>query len=423
MPRRLEVGLGAFLWAATWAISGGIQAAEPEATTAGEVTPPPAPAGEPEPTATTDTDASDASGSGSDNWYLDGRDEPFDLSDYLLKEDLDFSLDFGGWGQIGYTSRSTGLFNSDPDRLNVHQMWFYVEKATDGSKGFDWGGRVDAMYGTDSGDTQAFGNNAGRWDFANGWDRGGGYGFAFPQLYAELAYHDFKVKGGHFYTLLGYEVVTAPDNFFFSHALTMYNSEAFTHTGVLGTYTAPESVVEDLPIAGLEVYGGWTLGWDTGFDQFNNGSNFLGGASVGVLDNLTVIYITTVGDLGWIGSGYAHSIVADWQITDKLNYVFQSDYNRYNGDPDAGTTRTEAFGVNQYLLYWLNDSFGVGGRFEWWKTGSDNYLVATAGVNVKPIANINVRPEIRYQWSPDNPANPAVPDDEFIFGVDAILTY
>ena len=62
----------------------------------------------------------------------------------------------------------------------------------------------------------------------------------------------WSVKVGHFYTIIGWEVVTAPDNFFYSHAYTMYNSEPFTHTGVLG-HAWP--LTED-----VEVYGGYTLG-------------------------------------------------------------------------------------------------------------------------------------------------------------------
>ena len=89
----------------------------------------------------------------------------------------------------------------------------YAEKVADGSQGLDWGFRADVMYGIDSADTQAFGNNPGRWDFINGWDFGGTYGWAMPQLYGEIAAGDFSVIIGHFYTLLGYEVVTAPDNF------------------------------------------------------------------------------------------------------------------------------------------------------------------------------------------------------------------
>ena len=92
--------------------------------------------------------------------------------------------------------------------------------------------RRDVRYGRRE-DTSLRG---GGWDADPAWDRNGGYGWAIPQLYAEVGYGDFSVKMGHFYTLVGYEVVTAPDNFFYSHALTMFNSEPFTHTGVLATF-------------------------------------------------------------------------------------------------------------------------------------------------------------------------------------------
>ena len=95
-----------------------------------------------------------------------------------------------------------------------------------------FGFRADLMYGQDADDTQAFGNPPGTWDYLNGFDEGAGYGWAIPQLYGEVALGEHvTVKAGHFYTLVGYEVVTAPDNFFFSHAMTMFNSEPFTHTG------------------------------------------------------------------------------------------------------------------------------------------------------------------------------------------------
>ena len=353
--------------------------------------------------------ACDATG-GCDSCYLWGGDG-WDLSDNLFGEDS--AYDVGGWVQLGYTNRSTGLFNTNPHRLNLHQSWLYAEKTADGSEGFDWGFRADLMYGTDSEDTQAFGNNAGEWDFMNGWTRGAGYGWAMPQLYLEGAYGDLSIIAGHFYTLLGYEVVTAPDNFFFSHAFTMFNSEAFTHTGILATYAVSENV---------EAYAGWTLGWDTGFDQFGNGNSFLGGASVIVTDDLSVTYILTAGDLGRNGNGYTHSLVADWSVTEKLNYVFQSDYVRFN---DFGT-QVDTIGINQYLLYWFNDCVGVGGRAEWWKLDGDSFYAITGGVNYKPMANLIIRPEVRYQWSPaqNNLAMPAFPVDEgAIFGIDAILTF
>ena len=96
------------------------------------------------------------------------------------------------------------------------------------------------------------------------------YGSAIPQLYLEAGYGDLSCKVGHFYTIIGYEVVTAPDNFFYSHAYTMYNSEPFTHTGAL---VLPTRLVTDMTI-----YGGYVFGWDSGFED--NGDAFLGGVSL-----------------------------------------------------------------------------------------------------------------------------------------------
>ncbi|MEN0111329.1 MAG: outer membrane beta-barrel protein, partial [Planctomycetota bacterium] len=225
-----------------------------------------------------------------DAWTLQGEVDPCGC----------LPFDFGGWTQAGFHTdnvrlsreRNDGLaFNDRDDRLNLHQQWFWFEKAAEAPCcGWDWGFRADVMYGTDASATQAFGNDPdGSFDFNNGWDRGGGYGWAMPQLYGEIAFGDWSIIAGHFYTLIGYEVVTAPDNFFYSHALTMFNSEPFTHTGVLATYSGFENV---------EFYGGWTAGWDTGFDQFGDGSSFLGGFSTSLSDDVTLTYITTFGDFG-----------------------------------------------------------------------------------------------------------------------------
>jgi hypothetical protein len=315
-------------------------------------------------------------------------------------------IEFGGWAQVGYHSGSTGLFNDNPDRLNLHQLWGYVEKVADGSCGMDFGFRADLMFGVDSEDTQAFGNNSGRWDHENGWQTdNSGYGFALPQLYAEVASGDLSVIVGHFYTLLGYEVVTAPDNFFYSHAKTMYNSEAFTHTGALATYSASDDT---------SVYAGWTAGWDTGFDQFGNGSSFLGGVSTSVSDDATLTYITTAGDFGAIGEGYSHSIVLDVAVSDDLNYVFQSDYLDTNNTAAAGAVASESYGINQYLFYTIDDTYSAGVRVEWWNIDGDDQFATTLGLNVKPMDNVVIRPEVRFD---DATA------DSTIFGIDAIMSF
>jgi len=318
-----------------------------------------------------------------------------------LMGDNGSGIKIGGWSQWGYHSKNNTLFNKHKDNLNLHQQWFYIEKVADGSNGLDWGFRADMMYGVDAADTQSFGNNPGRWDFANGLDHGI-YGWAFPQLYGEIASGDLSVKFGHFYTLIGYEVVTAPDNFFYSHAYTMFNSEPFTHTGVLATYNAGNDVT---------VYAGWTTGWDTGFDRFNGGSSFLGGFSVPVGEDVTFTYITTIGDFGWRGEGYSHSLLMDIKLTEKLNYIVQSDLVNTNLGGD------HQYGLNQYLLYAINDCLGIGMRAEWWKSGGNSQYEVTWGVNVKPYKNFIMRPEVRHDW------NPGTGRDFTTLGVDFILTF
>src|SRR5690606_37618183 len=103
------------------------------------------------------------------------------------------------------------------------------------------------------GNPGADGRNRGRWDASL--DHGK-YGWALPQAYIEYAKNDWTVKVGHFFTPLGYEVIPSVGNFFYSHSLTMFNSEPFTHTGVLSTWSG----IDDITI-----YAGWTAGWDTGF--------------------------------------------------------------------------------------------------------------------------------------------------------------
>lgn len=335
----------------------------------------------------------------------------------MLHGDCPPAVTIGGWLSAGYHSKGNDLFNSRPNNFALHQGWLYAEKAA--KSGSPLGFRVDLMYGIDANDTQAFGNPSGSWDFENSFDHGS-YGWAIPQAYGEVALGDsLSVKVGHFHTLIGYEVVTAPGNFFYSHAMTMYNSEPFTHTGVLATATLSDNVT---------AYGGWTLGWDTGFDQLNGGSSWLGGIGLTLSEDASLTYTSTAGNFGWRGDdAYSHSVLLDVALTNSLNYVAQSDLVR------VASTGEDNVGLNQYLLYSLSDRLGLGARMEWWKgdvltgyaphgavlpaSGSLSYYAATFGANIRPHANLVLRPEFRFDWSP------AADYDESYFGIDAILTF
>ena len=127
--------------------------------------------------------------------------DPWTLSGFL-HGDCEPKVNIGGWIQSGYHSEDNGLFNSRPDEWNLHQAWLFAEKqAVAGESPF--GFRADLLYGIDAQDTQSFGNNPGAFDFQNGFDHGA-FGWAIPQLYAELALENWTIKGGHFYTCLLY---------------------------------------------------------------------------------------------------------------------------------------------------------------------------------------------------------------------------
>ncbi len=333
----------------------------------------------------------------------------------------------GGWLQLGYHSQNGGSrFNDNADGVRLHQAWLYAEKVADGSNGLGIGGRIDYVYGIDGPDTQAFGPDDDSWD--QGWDHGGSYGHAIPQLYGEVAYGDLSIKAGHFYTIIGYEVVTAPDNFFYSHAYTMYNNEPFTHTGFLASYALGDS---------LTAFGGYTFGWDSGFED--NGDNFLGGASVGLSEDITVTYATTIGRFntntgvgGGVEQGYMHSLVTDVTLTDSLQWVGQ--YDQINTEDNAsGTKLRDGFALVSYMIYSLNDATSVGSRFEYFHrnldpiagdTNIDVYNL-TLGVNHRLHSNLIVRPEVRWDWDKNGDAgvNEGGDTAQTTFGMDAILTF
>ncbi|MCI0491732.1 MAG: porin [Planctomycetes bacterium] len=356
---------------------------------------------------------------------------------WTLKEYLSPCCDvnYGGWFEMGYYSDnerlssapSDGLaFRDFPDHLNLDQAWLYVEKVADANGcSADYGYRLDVMYGVDAQFAQAYGNpralngpNLGAWDASLD---NGPYGWAMPQLYGEVANGDWSVKVGHFFTPVGYEVIPAPGNFFYSHTLTHVNTEPFTHTGVLGTYNGYDNFT---PIVG------WALGWDTGFEQLDGGNVYVGGFTTKMNDDVTFTYMNTIGNLGWRSGGefgFTQHIVGVVNVSKDTVWVIQSDYLDSDGTPLDPTFHDTEGGVTNYLLYTINDCWQAGARVEWWKSNvptgeSTSFYDMTYGFHYWPTANVVIRPEIRYDWTP---AEDAVGDDynQLMFGIDAVVTF
>ncbi len=340
--------------------------------------------------------------------------------------------DIGGWTAVGYHNRNTAQFDSYRDRVQLSQQWFYAEKVADGSCGLGFGGRIDYLYGTDAPDTQAFGIPNNHWD--NSWDNapGGAYGHALPQVYGEVAYGKLSAKVGHFFTIIGNEVVAATGNFFYSRQFTFYNSEPFTHTGVLTNYQLDDDT---------NIWNGYVMGWDSGFED--NGDAYLGGFSRNLNEYQTLICTGAFGRFGDSPAagnserGINVSSILTTSLTDKLTHIVQTDYlDTDNGF--AGGTARNTYGNINYLIYQMSDCLAFGQRFEYYNISGTAFTAPknadtynyTMGFNYKPTANLVWRPEIRFIWDrervgliSDPDANGNTRSSLAVFGNDLVLSY
>lgn len=344
-----------------------------------------------------------------------------------------------GWLEGGIYGNQYGNALNGPigmrrfgDGFNADQLWLSVDKQTD-TKGHGWdvGGHVDYVFGDDGPLTQSFGDRT--WDY--GWNSSSRYGSAMPQLYGEIAYNNLKVKAGHFYTPIGYEVVQAPMNFFYSHSYSHTYGEPFTHTGALASYAANEKVT---------FCGGWTNGWDEGWQGADNGSTFLGGIAFTFSEKTSLAWYLSAGKIGdgtafpgaASGNIYYNSVVFSHKLSDRLTYVFEHDLGT-NYDV-VGAADNQWYELNNYLLFKLNDCWALGTRLEWFQDpqgarvnpGSlGNYYSASVGVNYKPHANVTVRPELRYDWfdgfagASTLPFNDGTKSSQLCGGLDFIFTF
>ncbi|MEN9681498.1 MAG: hypothetical protein RLZZ627_1391 [Pseudomonadota bacterium] len=404
----------------------------------------------------------------------------------------DYGVTWGGWLNTGVTANANApadkfngpvTFGDRSGELQMNQFYGYLQRAiTVGGDNFDIGGRVDVMYGTDAIFTQAYGatalsprgipENRGNYDLhLTSWSQRF-YGLALPQAYVEMNLPvgtGLSVKAGHFYTPVGYEVVTAPDNFFYTHAYTMQYGEPFTHTGLLGSYAIDDNWSAILGT----VTGSATGGWDGNFNTNLTAWDFIGGGTWTSDEKDYSLNITsTAGPTGSKdNSTWAlYSIVGkgNW-LDNTLHYVIQHDHGFANDVlTPTGYQNTQWYGINQYLTYDIQDNLGVGIRAEWFRDqdgfriagparcggsynlrtpgdaasgysyacngsnwasyelGGASYYGLTAGVNYKPLKWITVRPNARYDFATSNVfmnSQGQMLDYQFTFSTDMVIVF
>jgi hypothetical protein len=323
-------------------------------------------------------------------------------------------------GETGNSNSNTNApvgFNDNVNKFDLNELNFYVERSVY-TKGNSWdvGGRMDVMYGTDARFTQATG-----WDAD--WNNGGEYNIAMPQLYVEVFApfgNGITAKLGHFYTTIGNEVVTAPDNFFYSHSYTMLYAEPFTHTGALLSYDID---------ANFSVNGGMVVGWDNMSDV--GSGNFLGGVSWtndSKSSSITMQLISGEQNDKKFGNTTMYSIVATHDFSDKLHYLIQHDFGR---EDDGAGSQNHWYGINQYIIYDIYEDLSIGFRGEWFNdvdsarvsTTGANYVAGSVGLNYSLTSWFKVRPEIRYDRADENVFNEGTSDEQIAISMDMIVIF
>lgn len=392
----------------------------------------------------------------------------------------DNNLKVGGWAEasvsVNANATSNGYngpitFQDKDGQFQLNQLNLYLQKAINvGGDSFDWGGRVDVMYGADAIFTQAYGNYSGLqrgdWDLHLIGDQT--YNMAIPNAYAEFNLpigNGIDVKAGHFYTPIGYEVVTSPDNFLVTKPYTMQYGEPFTHTGAYGTYAFNQNWSA---FAGA-ITGSATGGWDGNFNRNNGAWDFLGGATWTSDDAGSSLNISgTVGPTSETSNkNWAlYSIVGKHNLNDKTHLVVQHDHGFAQGLASGGKT-AEWYGINSYIFYDINDKLAAGLRAEWFRDqdgtrvvnagrcgaglnpgynaagatcaangnamagyfpGGNGFYALTAGLSYKPTKWLNLRPNMRLDYADKNAFGfgsdgLAVQKTQFLFSADAVVTF
>lgn len=378
--------------------------------------------------------------------------QPWTLPQPCVAQNLGIKI--GGWLEQGMT------FNGlDPaDRFNgpngtndrsaeyqLNQAWVYFVRPTktDGC-GWDLGGRIDMSYGTDWRFGQAYGLED-RIDSANSF-----YGLVLPQFYAEVAYNDLTVKMGHFATFTSLEVIPAPMNFFYSHALLAcpYFDPVLV-TGIQAEYKLNDN---------------WTLvnGFNNGAMMFEDPTdtyNYLGGVrrvSDDKQRNLSLM-IQSGQEQGFTGVHTRNNVIAvySWQLTKRLSYGSQYTAGiEKNGSVVNPGEDASWYGTEQMFTFKINQKWSAGLRYEWVRdndgsrvAGIGNVLLTdrgwdglpgcagayndlSLGLNWRPNANMVLRPEARWDWydgrangSGQLPYGDHSTREQFTAACDFIITY
>jgi hypothetical protein len=367
---------------------------------------------------------------------------------------------FYGWVQQGFAAnpdspRDHVNFGANLDwrsnEYRLDQVYFVAENTLQHGDKPNVGYRVDFLVGHDA----PFFVANGLFSSFTGFDPTSGVGVEgpasfrqvnrigidLPQFYVEIHIPSLltgvDIRAGKFYTLMGREVYPAADTDFYSRTYENIYGTPFTHTGVLATVHATPT---------LDVVGGIVRGWDV-FEDNNGRPSFHGAfiwSSADKRYNWTTAWITGPEqphdnrDYRTLVSSYLTATLGSesrWLLSTGGHYGVEA-----NAAVDPATGRRKAadwYAYSAHLFYTVNPRLRLGMRAEWFRddegtrTGqlrrpgfSASFYDLTFGFGYKLRPSLQIRPEIRWDWSPDaRPFNDQADKLQFTAAADVIWRF
>jgi hypothetical protein len=325
------------------------------------------------------------------------------------------------------------IFDFEHDDPTFNQLDLTVERAVsyrDAAKRDKWdvGFRMEWLYGADA----SIIHSNGLFDWYDGirspenqWDLFQAYVDVVVPLGTGL-----RVRFGKFANFVGYESVNPTTGGivdFYSRSLTFFNYP-FTHTGILFTYDIAHNVT---------LTAGISRGDNQSTEDNNDSIAFLGSINW-VINDQWALYVSNSTGPEKTDNNSDYRVTLDGTLFFIPTKQFTSAFNAYYvWEQDSGDNGDDAQLIALSLLaaYDLNRYITLKGRAEWihdddgFRLGagvSDIYEL-TVGLTIHPFPNdpwgrnIKVRPEIRWDHSPDEAFNGD--DDQVTGGIDVVVTF
>ncbi|MDR1923271.1 MAG: porin [Planctomycetaceae bacterium] len=318
------------------------------------------------------------------------------------KNDLLQDLPSGNGSTLGNVRQTGAVLN---------QLWFGLKRDLDTSLGFDWGFRGEFLFGTDARLVQSYGDAT--FDY---WSLRRDYSIAIPQLYVSFGYRNLSVKIGKFESLLGYEHIQAVDSPFYSHSNLFY-AEPQSHSGVLFDYNINPDFWVSL---------GYVQGSDSTLSNRFGDNGLIGGIYWRCCPSMTFWYTLYYANRGSgvfangephpDGDEFRHTLVMNWKLTSRFDYVFQWDLGSRRISP-GNSDNASYFGWAQYFTYRIHSRLKCGIRIDQLHSqklmansgfARPNTFIndfkgdlfgITIGAEWTPYRNFSFKPEIRFDYS------------------------